>query len=203
MLQCTLLCHFDRDCDVTEKKRGDGVCMKINETWCPGSDITAITFDLLPLLPPPLPPSPPSDPPCPCYLSHGFGQVFVSVVYIPPWACQARAAQQVADTVRELLLLSADAPNFIVRDFNSIDLRSCLSSFEQSATGSTQEDKTIDLCYGNIPGHGVFQSFALPPIENSDHNDREFRSQYSAPRASLQTKGADTECREETCASVV
>ena len=32
----------------------------------------------------------------------------------------------------------------------------------------TQKDKTIDLCYGNIPG--AFRSFTLPPTGNSDHN---------------------------------
>ena len=31
----------DRDCDVTDKKRGGGVCMYINETWCPRSNVTA------------------------------------------------------------------------------------------------------------------------------------------------------------------
>ena len=92
-------------------------------------------------------------------------------MYIPPWACQARAAQQVADTVQELQLLSVDPPpppNFVVGDFNHTDLRSCLSSFEQNVTCPTREDKTIDLFYGNIAG--AFRSFALPPIGNSDHN---------------------------------
>ena len=105
-----------------------------------------------------------------------FGQVFVTSVYIPPWACQALASQQVADTMRELQLLSADAPNFVVGDFNNTDLRSYLASYEQYVTCPTRKDKTIDLCYGNILG--AFQSFTLPPY-------REFRSQYSAPRASL------------------
>ena len=30
----------DRDCDVTGKKRGGGVCMYIKEAWCPRSKVT-------------------------------------------------------------------------------------------------------------------------------------------------------------------
>ena len=29
----------DRDCDVTDKKRGGGVYMYINKTWCPRSNV--------------------------------------------------------------------------------------------------------------------------------------------------------------------
>ena len=151
----------ERDCDVTGKKRGGGVCMYINEAWCPRGNVTVrkhlntCDVDLLSLSF------------RPCYLPREFGQVFVTGVYIPPWACQARAAQQVADTVRELQLLSADAPNFVVGDFNNTELRPYLATYEQYFTCPTRQDKTIDLCYGNIPR--AFRSFALPPIGNSDH----------------------------------
>ena len=109
----------DRDGGVTDKKGGGGVCMYINETWCPRSNVPTRKHLNT------------------SYLPREFGQVFVTVVYIPPCACQARAAQQVADTVRELQLLSADAPNFVVGDFNNADLRVCLSSFEQDVTCPT------------------------------------------------------------------
>ena len=114
--------HCDRDCDVTGKKRGGGVCMYINEAWCPRNNVTVrkhlntCDVDLLSLSLRPR------------YLPREFGQVFVTGVYIPPWACQARAAQQVADTVRELQLLSADAPNFVVGDFNNTELRPYLAT---------------------------------------------------------------------------
>ena len=37
-------CH--RDCDVTDKKRGCGVCMDNHETWCPRSKATATSKQL-------------------------------------------------------------------------------------------------------------------------------------------------------------
>ena len=83
----------ERDCDVTDKKRGGGVCMYISEKWCPRSNVTmgkhlnTSDVDLLSLFLRSR------------SLPREFGQVFVTVVYIPPWAYQARAAQQVADTV--------------------------------------------------------------------------------------------------------
>ena len=129
--------------------------MYIHEAWCPRGNVTVrkhlntCDVDLLSLS---LRPS---------YLPREFGQVFVTCVYIPPWACQARAAQQVADTVRELQLLSADAPNFVVGDFNNTELRPYSATYEQYVTCPTRQDKIIDLCCGNIPR--AFRSFALPP----------------------------------------
>ena len=97
----------------------------------------------------------------PHYLPREFGQVFVTVLYRPPWACQARAAQQVADTVRELQVLSADASSFVSTTATSVLVYHLLKK--------TKKQKNIDFpCYGNIPG--AFRSFALPPIGNSDHN---------------------------------
>ena len=60
----------DRNYDVTDKKRGGGVCIYINETWCPGSNVTArkhlntsdvdlLSLSLRPLPPPPSSPAPP------------------------------------------------------------------------------------------------------------------------------------------------
>ena len=83
----------DGDCDVRDKKRGGGVCMYINEAWCLRNNVTSRKHlntsdaDLL------------SMSLRPRYLPREFGQVFVTVVYIPLWAYQARAAQQVVDTV--------------------------------------------------------------------------------------------------------
>ena len=67
----------DRDCDVTGKKRGGGVCMYINEVWCPRNNVTVrkhlntCDVDLLSLSLRPR------------YLPREFGQVFVSCVHPP------------------------------------------------------------------------------------------------------------------------
>ena len=143
-------------CVCTSMRRG--ACMYINEACCPRNNVTVrkhlntSDVDLLSLSL------------CPRYFPCEFGQVFVTSVYMPPWACQARAAQQVADTVRELQLLSTHGPNFVVRDFDNTELRPYLATYEQYVTCPTRQDKTTDLCYGNIPR--AFRSFALPPIGN-------------------------------------
>ena len=64
----------------------------------------------------------------PRYLPHEFGHIFVTVVYAQMFdlASAARAGKTIAATVRELQLLSADAPCFIVSDFNHCDLRKIL-----------------------------------------------------------------------------
>ena len=63
---------------MTGKKRGGGVCMYINEAWCPSNNVTVrkhlntCDVDLLSLSLRPR------------YLPREFGQVFVTCVYIPP-----------------------------------------------------------------------------------------------------------------------
>jgi hypothetical protein len=113
----------------------------------------------------------------PRYLPREFGQIFVTVIYTPPHANAARAATQIADVVRELQMISPDAPNFVAGDFNDCDLRKCLPSFQQYVTLPTRKDKTIDRVYGNIPN--AFRSFSLPPVGNSDHNSVQLVPAYT------------------------
>ena len=73
---------------------------------------------------------------------------------MPPFLTRpsaARAGKTIAATVRELQFLSADAPCFIVGDFNQCDLRKTLPFFKQYVTCDTRGNKTLDQCYGNIP----------------------------------------------------
>ena len=104
----------DRDRETTGKKSGGGVCCYVNENWCPRKGVTikksVSTHD--------------ADILClslrPRYLPREFGQVFVTVTYIPCWASKARALLDIAEAVRELQLQSPDAPNFILHEFTSI-----------------------------------------------------------------------------------
>ena len=110
----------NRDIGVSGKTRGGGVCVYINEAWCSRSHVhtrKVLNTPDLDLLSISLRPH---------YLPREFSQVFVTLVYVPPHACLARAAQQIADAVRELQSMSADAPNLMLGDFNSTKLHTVL-----------------------------------------------------------------------------
>ena len=152
----------DRNFAISGKQSGGGVCLYINQRWCNSANVTVrkqLNTSDLDLLAVSLRPR---------YLPREFGQIFVTVVYTPPHANPARAASQIADVVRDLQLISPDAPNFIAGDFNSCDLRTCLPTFHQYVSVPTRKTKTIDRLYGNIPD--AYKSFVLPSVGKSDHD---------------------------------
>ena len=104
------------------------------------------------------------------YLPLEFGRIFVTVVFAAVYdsTSAARAGKAIAAAVRDLQLISADAPCFLVGDFNYCDLRKALPSFRQFVTCPTREKNSIDLCYGNVPR--AYKSVSLPPMGKSDHN---------------------------------
>ena len=106
----------------------------------------------------------------PRYLPREFGRISVTIVYASVFdsTSAARAGKAIAAGVRDLQLISADAPCFIVGDFNHCDLHKALPSFRQFVTCPTRVNNTIDLCYGNIPR--AYKSVSLPPVGKSDHN---------------------------------
>ena len=106
----------------------------------------------------------------PRYLPREFGRIFVTVVYASVYdsTSAARAGKAIATAVRDHQLISADAPCFIIGDFNHCDLRKALPSFRQFVTCPTREKNTIDLCYGNVHVHT--SSVFLLPVGKSDHN---------------------------------
>ena len=70
----------------------------------------------------------------PRYLPREFGRMFVTVVYAAVYdsTSAARAGKAIAAAVRDLQLISADAPCFIVGDFNHCDLRKALPPSDSS-----------------------------------------------------------------------
>ena len=154
----------DRVEGVTTKQRGGGVCLYVNERWCNRESVTVKAQLCTPeveLLSVSLRPK---------YLPREFGRVFVTVVYAPVFdtSAAARAAATIGNAVRDLQQLSPNAPCFVVGDFNHCDLRKALPSFKQYVTIPTYKQKTIDMCYGNIPD--AYKSHAFPPIGRSDHD---------------------------------
>ena len=138
------------------------MCLSLNEKWCSRSCVTVRKKLCTPgveLLSVPLGPK---------YLPRQFGQLFVTVCYVPLSACAARGASEIANTVRSLQLISPDAPCFVLGDFNHCTLRSCLPSFKQYVTCPNRQQKTLDLCYGNIPN--AYKSVIQLPNRTSDHD---------------------------------
>ena len=151
----------DRNPIITQKESGGGACIYVNNRYCSEANVTVrkrlctpdvelISLSLRPK-----------------YLPREFGQIFVTTVYAHPRANQRRAATEIAEVVRSLQTLSPDAPNFVLGDFNSCDLRTTLPAFKQYVTTNTRLDNKPDRCYGNIPL--AYKSFLLPEIGRSDH----------------------------------
>ena len=103
----------DRNKGDSGKHHGGGVCVYVNERFCNHANVTVRKqlctpdVDLLSLSMRPK------------YLPCEFDQLFVTVIYTHPKANTTRAAQEIADVVRSLQLISPDAPNFILGDFNN------------------------------------------------------------------------------------
>jgi hypothetical protein len=104
----------------------------------------------------------------PFYLPREFGQVFVTVVYIPPDANTKTACDIIHETTQKLEEYSTDSPKFILGDFNACTLTDSLPNYYQYVKCPTRSTRTIDLCYGNIKD--AYKSMARAPIGGSDHN---------------------------------
>jgi hypothetical protein len=152
--------RLDRDVNATGKSIGGGICIYSNERWCKDYTIRAQVctkdIELLAVSFRPF------------YLPREFGQLFVTVVYIPPDANTQAASNTILDITQTLEGLSATAPKFILGDFNACTLNEVLPQYYQYVDCPTRALRTIDLCYGNIKG--AYKSIAKPPLGGSDHN---------------------------------
>ena len=152
--------RLDRDVNATGKTIGGGVCMYINQQWCKNyvvreklctSNIELLSVSMRPT-----------------YLPREFGQIFIVNVYIPPGADNKQAADILHQHVQSLELISPDAPNLILGDFNGCTLKSVLPNYEQYVKCHTRRNRTLDLCYGNVKG--AYKAVDKPPLGASDHN---------------------------------
>ena len=156
--------RMQRDSTKVGTKVGGGMCLYVNERWCDSANVCVkkwVCMEDVELI---------SVSMRPRYLPREFRPVFVIVVYalVFDQASAARAGKTVAATVRELQLISTNAPRVIVGDLNHCDLRKILPPFKQFVTCNTRGNKMLDQCYGNIPR--AHKSVALPSVGGSDHN---------------------------------
>jgi len=160
--------RLDRSADSTGKQVGGGLCIYVNSQWCkqytireelctPNVELLSVSFR-------------------PKYLPREFGQVFVVLVYVPPSANDKVAAESIYNHIQKLESISADAPKLILGDFNSCTLKSTLPHYQQYVKCHTRNNKTIDLCYGNIKG--AYTAVSKPPLGKSDHNTVQLLPSY-------------------------
>lgn len=128
--------RLNRDCDVTGKQHGGGVCFYINPRWCSTvhvreklctPDIELLALSLRPF-----------------YLPREFPQLFFVLVYIHPKANPTLATDHIKSSLDKIEHLSPDSPKFILGDFNHCDPGKSLKGFKQYISCSTRLGKALD-----------------------------------------------------------
>ena len=154
-----LLLRLDRDSDNTGKSTGGGICIHINSRWCNNiterERISSTNIELL------------SVSLWPFYLPREFGQIFITLVYIPPSANNKYAADIIQKHVDVLENISPESPKLILGDFNGCSLKYTLPHYEQYVKCATRHSRTIDLCYGNVKNAYRALSASLPLVRRT------------------------------------
>ena len=171
----------DRDTNVNKKQHGGGVCVYVNERWCrkesvivreevSNESLEALTLSLRP-----------------DYLPRDFGQIFITVVYVPSWS-KIDSLNTIRKIFDKYQKKAPSAPHFILGDFNHFDLKKEIPTLEQYVTTPTRQDKIIDKCYGNI--REAYRSVQKSPIGFSDHFATNLLPKYvkKLKREPIQTK---------------
>ena len=98
-----------------------------------------------------------------------FSHVLVTCVYIPPDANTRAAADTLASHVQDLDTKAPDAFKVMCGDFNSCTpSKKDLPGYYQHVHCKTRFERTIDLCFTNVPE--AYNATAMARLGNSDHN---------------------------------
>ncbi|XP_052406475.1 uncharacterized protein LOC127952155 [Carassius gibelio] len=151
--------RVDRDARLTQKRRGGGLMVLVNEAWATDVEVEniIITPDYELMVVSIRPHDHPEDAP-PLTFIH---------VYIPPGTNMSQAARDIAGVYYDVLEQYPGGPVFLLGDFNRCDITHLLD-LEQYITCPTRYSNTLDQCYGNVPG--AYRSECSPPLGRSDHN---------------------------------
>ena len=152
----------DRDCIESGKRKGGGVAVFVNSSWCnpghitikeqlcsPDAELLAVGLR-------------------PYHLPREIPHVIIVVLYIPPSANPTSACSIVHTTISKLQTQHPSALIIISGDFNHVTLDRVLPTFKQYVSCPTREERTLDLMYANIKD--TYISSSLPPLGRSDHN---------------------------------
>ena len=152
--------RLDRSSELTNKKRGGGICVFVNRMWCNNftlrSSVCCKDIELLSISFRPF------------YLPREFPQVHVILVYIPPDADKDNATQIIQEKVGELETRSPDAPAIILGDFNHCQLEPTMPHYHQFVDVATRGENILDRCYSSIPN--AYKALVRPGIGASDHH---------------------------------
>ena len=146
----------------SEKTKGGGVCLCVNERWAHPNNIIVkdktctpnlelVTVHIRPH-----------------FLPREFTNVIVTIVYIPPSANATEATETITSKVQEQDSRWPDAIKLIIGDFNHCTLDTQLPHYHQYVTYPTRNERTIDLAYSNVAE--AYKCTPLPPLGDSDHN---------------------------------
>ncbi|XP_073681008.1 uncharacterized protein [Garra rufa] len=159
ILEGCRLFRVDRDPRLTQKSRGGGQMMLVNEAWATDVEVENIRitpdYELMEVS------IIPHDHP------EGAPPLTFIHVYIPPGPNNAQAANDIAGFYYDALERYPGGPVFLLGDFNRCDITHLLD-LEQYVTCPTRYNNTLDRCYGNVPG--AYRSECRPPLGRSDHN---------------------------------
>ena len=140
-------------------KKGGGVCLIINETWCDHNNIQELKsfcspdLEFLTMK-------------CrPHYLPREFSSIIITVVYIPPQSDTSMALKELHLTLCKLETTYPEDAFIVAGDFNKANLKTGLPKFYQHIECATRAGKTLDHCYSNF--RDAYEALPRPPFGKS------------------------------------
>ena len=147
----------DRDINLSNKQKGGGLCLFINEKWCTNyfvvSKFCSPKLEYLVVR-------------CkPFYLPREISCVNFVLVYLPE-GYDILSVNKLYDVVSDLETDKPDSTIIVLGDFNGVTLK--LAGFHQYVDCTTRKDNKIDLLYCNIKD--AYKCTKRDPLGISDHH---------------------------------
>ena len=142
-------------------KRGGGIAVYINKTWCKDSHATVkkqicnADIELMGVVLRPY------------YLPREFSCVVLLTVYCPPDGNVTSARDTIFSTVASFQTHYPNSLILVNGDFNQVKMAGLMSDFTQYVTCKTRGENTLDLLYANV--RNAYSCTPLPPVCGSDH----------------------------------
>ncbi|XP_058038014.1 uncharacterized protein LOC131197679 [Ahaetulla prasina] len=149
----------DRIPETSGKKKGGGLCLYINSSWCQDFNIIYKFCDnnLETLIIN-----------CkPYYSPREFSSFLLIAVYVPPQACVNEALRTLADQIMEAEAKHPDSLAIVLGDLNKANLRKELPKYFQHVNCPTRGKNTLDHCYTTLKD--AYRSLPRAAVGHSDH----------------------------------
>ncbi|KAK7925826.1 hypothetical protein WMY93_008136 [Mugilogobius chulae] len=151
--------RVDRSVKLSNKTKGGGICLMINQRWC--NNVKELSRFCSPYL----------EYMCakcrPYYLPREFSSVILIGVYIPPSANANVATSELATYISSVENSHPDAVVIALGDFNHANLSIDLPNYTQQVTCPSRGSNILDHCY--VPINDAYRSFPRAPLGKSDH----------------------------------